>query len=159
MSLRKTPLHRYTPLRSTGRLKRAKNGRAQREQWAESQSRCALCHRPFKHRSQFEGHHVCKWRKGRLDDPRNLLALCGPFFIPPCHLVIEGLKVPRQEGGYWPPITFAMQLTMLSELGVYDPVFLQAICGKRLLPEPEPIPECYLLERIYWDGCNVNRVD
>lgn len=34
--MKKTPLHRYTPLRSTGRLKRAKKGSAQREEFRDS---------------------------------------------------------------------------------------------------------------------------
>ena len=126
-------------------------------QWAERHDGCQVCgidgHKArWEQITGLQTHHIIK--AGRSDEPCNLLRVCER-----CHRVIEGERVPDENGGHWPQLTLAHVLDCKREHDPqqYDPDRLTMLWRNRErardfdpLPRPEPLPAVYIAERMQW---------
>jgi len=114
-----------------------------RRQWREGRERCYICGKH--HRDAWpphQVHHIIK--PGRSDEPTNLFFVCAR-----CHDVIEGHRVSRSKGTYWPPIPLAAVLhaKQQNDPDEYDPERLMRLWHRVSLPDLEPPDSVYEMEK------------
>jgi hypothetical protein len=125
--------------------------------WAARHDYCQVClisERAARWRrlTGLQTHHIIK--PGRSDEACNLLRVCEQ-----CHRIIEGERVPDNQGGYFPKLTLAHVLHCKRELDPheYDPDRLTVLWRHRErkdgfdpLPRPQPLPAAFGQERRRW---------
>lgn len=146
-----------TPLKRTRLVRKPRRGDRPdvRSEWAFSQAqRCAVCWAPgFLRGVDLHKHHLLGGSR-RIDDPRNLLFLCMQWGDGACrcHDLLHGERIRRADGTLWPNLTLGMLLGVKKECDSanFDLEWLQETLGRRRLPDIEPLPVCFQLERMRW---------
>ena len=125
--------------------------------WAERHDYCQVCGidkraTRWGRLAGLQTHHIIK--PGRSDEPCNLLRVCER-----CHWIVEGERVPDDQGGHYPKLALAHVLHCKREHDPheYDPDRLTLLWRHRKrtdgfdpLPAPQPLPEAFLAERTRW---------
>lgn len=96
------------------------------------------------HGAQIDCHEMLDGKYGRPFDTRNYLALCrGRYDRPGCHELCKGSE------GTWPALSLAIQqsVKMTADPANWDRAWMLSIYGVGL-PEPAPIPEVFIVERM-----------
>ncbi|HEV3343075.1 MAG TPA: HNH endonuclease [Pirellulales bacterium] len=141
---RSSQLARRTPLR---RRKTRNSNLSAIRRWSARQRCCAVCHLPNDVGwPQPCAHHIVKRSRRRVDEPWNLLWVCGL-----CHAVLEGERMFRN--GRRLLLSFANALWCKRDANPeeFDRAKLAAAYG-RPLPRLQKPPAVFFAERAKWDG-------